>query len=301
MYVGAGCKTDHCSEDVGVFACSQVEWKAALYPNTLGQGPRQAEPIASKFWHQLHTIDCGRDFRFVVCSLLAPPCRAGVTKPLPPCREICEAAVDHCLPIMTKNYLTWPDDTFNCHQLPYSNQEPCLKYRDGEVIFPQEFNQDCSKHDYEYFYDNYSYEDGNYLDHLPTLEVDDDDEGGDDDPQPDSQGSGDGIDSTVWDIDFVPNEEEYYDNHNNPQAPSPTLTKSSIPATIATTTTTTTTTTTPTPTTTTTSPATPIPTVTPKIRFAPVPTPLQPLPPQHQPTTGKTGAGYLQREEYVNG
>ncbi|XP_042221756.1 uncharacterized protein LOC121866215 [Homarus americanus] len=158
-----GCDTDHC-QDVGVWACSGVEWTHAIFPNLLGQGPREAEPVASKFWHQLHTIACSHEFRFVVCGVLAPPCAPGLTKPLPPCREVCDSAMKQCLPIMEKYYLFWPEDTFTCQELPYSHQEPCLRYHQGQVVFPPGVNTDCSHQDYSY--EDYDYEG---YDQLPAL------------------------------------------------------------------------------------------------------------------------------------
>ncbi|KAK7078879.1 hypothetical protein SK128_008025 [Halocaridina rubra] len=153
------CSTEQC-QDVGVWACSDVEWKQAIFPNLLGQGPQEAEPMASNFWHQLHTIGCSSEFRFVVCGLLAPPCAPGLTKPLPPCREVCDSALQQCLPKMEQFYLTWPENTFTCNQFPYSHQEPCLRYHQGQVVFPPGINTDCSSKDHKDSYD-----------HLPAISL----------------------------------------------------------------------------------------------------------------------------------
>ena len=165
---GMACSTEHC-KNYTVYVCQNVEWKRSIYPNLLGQTLLEAEPLASLFWHQIHTISCSSEFQFLVCSVLAPPCIPGVTAPIPPCRELCDLAVAQCLPIMKQYGLTWPENSFQCQDFPLSHQSPCLYFRHGEIVYPPGVISGCedakthddlpdsspSDNDYDEFYIDY--------------------------------------------------------------------------------------------------------------------------------------------------
>lgn len=279
MWRVSGCSTEHC-QDVGVWACSDVEWTQAIFPNLLGQGPREAEPLASMFWHQLHTIHCSHEFRFVVCGVLAPPCAAGLTKPLPPCREVCDSAMEQCLPIMEKYYLSWPNETFTCQQLPYSHQEPCLRYHQGEVVFPPGVNTDCSHQEYDYA--DYDYDE---YDHLPTLTLHEDRPTGSTEAETQHEDDTDAGYLGFFASDEV---ETYYDTI---EAPNTTLASHTPPPTTTTISTLTTSRTT----------SHPPESTTPRIRFAPAPTPTTGLSSRSPAVSTDQGTSYLHGAEIVNG
>ena len=127
-----------------MYVCNNVEWKSSVFPNLLNQSLPESEYLASQFWHQLHTISCDLEFQFLVCSILSPPCIPGVTEPIPPCRELCQLSLAQCLPLMRKYGLSWPDESFFCEDLPYTHEQPCLYFREGQVIYPPGVMTDCA-------------------------------------------------------------------------------------------------------------------------------------------------------------
>lgn len=270
-----GCDDAHCQE-VGLWACRGVEWDRALFPNLLGQGPREAEGTAAKFWYQVNTLGCSQEFRFVVCSLLAPPCRPGVDKPLPPCREVCESALRQCLPVMERNLLTWPKNTFTCPMLPFSHERPCLRYHQGQVVFPSTYASLCATH-HHHHHDLYEYYDDDY------------DNGTDHSSERRLQGS-----DTTRDGEYYGDDYDYQEASGGwPNTPTTTTTTTTTQPTTTTSSSTTTTTTPP--------PASTPLTEAPKIVFASTLHPVSPLTSRTLSPRSEHEAGYLLGSGVVNG
>lgn len=57
---------------------------------------------------------------FFICSIYTPMCTAEYTKPLPPCRSLCERAKAGCAGILSYYSFTWPD-SMQCDQFPEHN------------------------------------------------------------------------------------------------------------------------------------------------------------------------------------
>lgn len=98
-------------------------------PNLLGHGSlREAEQRAAA-WLPLLSQRCHPDVGRFLCSLFAPVCGAELGGPPRPCRSLCEAVLDGCLPVISAFGFAWPE-TFNCSRFP-SGTERCLAAATG--------------------------------------------------------------------------------------------------------------------------------------------------------------------------
>ncbi|KAK6296471.1 hypothetical protein J4Q44_G00326130 [Coregonus suidteri] len=84
-------------------------------PNLLGHDSLKEAQQQSAAWLPLVSKLCHLDTNKLLCSLFAPVCQP--EGPVRPCRGLCEAVRDGCLPVMSAFGFPWPD-MFNCTGFP---------------------------------------------------------------------------------------------------------------------------------------------------------------------------------------
>ncbi|KAJ3590313.1 hypothetical protein NHX12_008266 [Muraenolepis orangiensis] len=97
--------------------CHGVGYKDMRLPNLLGHDTLREAQQQSASWLPLVSKLCHRDTRRFLCSLFAPVCLPELTGPLSPCRSLCEAVRDGCVPVMSAFGFPWPE-MFNCTRFP---------------------------------------------------------------------------------------------------------------------------------------------------------------------------------------
>ncbi|XP_035648396.1 secreted frizzled-related protein 2-like [Oncorhynchus keta] len=95
--------------------CHGVGYGDMRLPNLLGHDSLKEAQQQSAAWLPLVSKLCHRDTKKFLCSLFAPVCLP--EGPVRPCRGLCEAVRDSCLPVMSAFGFPWPD-MFNCTQFP---------------------------------------------------------------------------------------------------------------------------------------------------------------------------------------
>ncbi|XP_056613120.1 secreted frizzled-related protein 2-like [Triplophysa dalaica] len=97
--------------------CSGIGYREMRLPNLLGhESPREAQQ-QSAAWTPLLGKHCHPDARRFLCALFAPVCLPELAVPVRPCRSLCEAVRDACLPVMSAFGFPWPE-MFNCSRFP---------------------------------------------------------------------------------------------------------------------------------------------------------------------------------------
>jgi len=97
--------------------CSGIGYEEMRLPNLLGHDTAREAQQQSASWLPLLGKHCHRDSRRFLCSLFAPVCLPEVPVPVRPCRSLCEAVRDACLPVMSAFGFPWPE-MFNCSRFP---------------------------------------------------------------------------------------------------------------------------------------------------------------------------------------
>ncbi|XP_061684517.1 secreted frizzled-related protein 2-like [Syngnathoides biaculeatus] len=101
--------------------CHGIGYRHMRLPNLLGHDSLREAQQQSAAWLPLVSKLCHRDTRKFLCSLFAPVCVADYGGPVSPCRSLCEAVRDHCVPVMSAFGFPWPE-MFNCSRFPRFTQ-----------------------------------------------------------------------------------------------------------------------------------------------------------------------------------
>ncbi|XP_052472608.1 secreted frizzled-related protein 2-like isoform X2 [Carassius gibelio] len=104
--------------------CFGIGYGEMRLPNLLGHDSAREAQQQSAAWMPLLGKHCHPDTRRFLCSLFAPVCLPGVKAPVRPCRGLCEAVRDACLPVMSAFGFPWPE-MFNCSRFP-DGSELCI-------------------------------------------------------------------------------------------------------------------------------------------------------------------------------
>ncbi|XP_067308010.1 secreted frizzled-related protein 2-like isoform X2 [Pseudorasbora parva] len=104
--------------------CSGIGYGEMRVPNLLGHDSAREAQQQSAAWMPLLGKHCHRDTRRFLCSLFAPVCLPEVAASVGPCRSLCEAVRDACLPVMSAFGFPWPE-MFNCSRFP-DGSELCI-------------------------------------------------------------------------------------------------------------------------------------------------------------------------------
>ncbi|XP_019741650.1 secreted frizzled-related protein 2-like [Hippocampus comes] len=97
--------------------CHGVGYRYMRLPNLLGHDTLREAQQQSAAWLPLVSKLCHRDTKKFLCSLFAPVCVPDYSGPVSPCRSLCEAVRDHCVPVMSAFGFPWPE-MFNCSRFP---------------------------------------------------------------------------------------------------------------------------------------------------------------------------------------
>ncbi|KAI3354365.1 hypothetical protein L3Q82_018893, partial [Scortum barcoo] len=97
--------------------CHGIGYRHMRIPNLLGHDTLREAQQQSAAWLPLISKLCHRDTKKFLCSLFAPVCLPELSGPVSPCRSLCEAVRDGCVPVMSAFGFPWPE-MFNCSRFP---------------------------------------------------------------------------------------------------------------------------------------------------------------------------------------
>lgn len=97
--------------------CHGIGYRHMRIPNLLGHDSLKEAQQQSAAWLPLISKLCHRDTKKFLCSLFAPVCLPELSGPVSPCRSLCEAVRDGCVPVMSAFGFPWPE-MFNCSRFP---------------------------------------------------------------------------------------------------------------------------------------------------------------------------------------
>nr|XP_057935765.1 secreted frizzled-related protein 2-like [Doryrhamphus excisus] len=101
--------------------CHGIGYRHMRLPNLLGHDSLREAQQQSAAWLPLISKLCHRDTKKFLCSLFAPVCVPDYSGPVSPCRNLCEAVRDHCVPVMSAFGFPWPE-MFDCSRFPRETQ-----------------------------------------------------------------------------------------------------------------------------------------------------------------------------------
>lgn len=101
--------------------CHGVGYSEMRLPNLLGHDTMKEALQQAASWVPLLTKQCHRETKKFLCSLFAPVCISQMEEPIFPCRSLCEAVRDSCLPVMAAFGFPWPE-MLNCSRFPGGNE-----------------------------------------------------------------------------------------------------------------------------------------------------------------------------------
>lgn len=112
--------------------CHGIGYRSMWIPNMLGHDSLREVQQQSAAWLPLISKHCHRDTKKFLCSLFAPVCLPEVSGPVSPCRNLCEAVRDGCVPVMSAFGFPWPY-MFNCTRFPHETELciPVSEEQDG--------------------------------------------------------------------------------------------------------------------------------------------------------------------------
>lgn len=115
--------------------CHGIGYRRMWVPNLLGHESLKEAQQQSVAWLPLVSKLCHRDTKKFLCSLFTPVCVSELSGPVSPCRSLCEAVRDGCLPVMSAFGFPWPE-MFECSRFP-TGTELCIPPT-GERDRPEE-------------------------------------------------------------------------------------------------------------------------------------------------------------------
>ncbi|NXA79889.1 FZD8 protein, partial [Thryothorus ludovicianus] len=116
-------------QEITVPLCKGIGYNYTYMPNQFNHDTQDEAGLeVHQFW-PLVEIQCSPDLRFFLCSMYTPICLSDYTKPLPPCRSVCERAKAGCAPLMRQYGFAWPD-RMRCDRLPEQGSPDtlCMDY-----------------------------------------------------------------------------------------------------------------------------------------------------------------------------
>ncbi|XP_066489751.1 secreted frizzled-related protein 2-like [Tiliqua scincoides] len=122
--------------------CHDVGYLEMRLPNFMGHTSLAEVIPKSAAWQHLVRTDCHPYARMFLCSLFAPVC---LDTFIQPCRSLCVAVWDSCMPALQCQGHTWPS-SLNCDRFP-ADDDVCLESLGKEYsvlkAFPKPTCQTC--------------------------------------------------------------------------------------------------------------------------------------------------------------
>ncbi|KAK2711771.1 hypothetical protein QYM36_012778 [Artemia franciscana] len=135
---------DRC-QPIEVPMCRNMPYNLTSFPNFLGHENQAEVMIAMEQYSISSWTNCSPYLTFLLCSFYIPLCTFDFTsKPIPPCREVCEAVLEDCKDI--QGLLEFPlPSRIDCDSLPPKDGDVCIapETQDNAMIINDGFDFEC--------------------------------------------------------------------------------------------------------------------------------------------------------------
>lgn len=103
-----------------------LPYNMTMFPNALEQLSQKHARQKIDLFRAIVAINCSREAGFFLCSYHLPICApAFKSRPIRPCRSVCEKVMADCMPTIRKFKREWPEDVI-CGDLPSYNSDVCV-------------------------------------------------------------------------------------------------------------------------------------------------------------------------------
>ncbi|CAL9683851.1 unnamed protein product [Knipowitschia caucasica] len=124
--------------------CHGIGYRQMRLPNLLGHDSLREAQQQSAAWMPLVSKLCHRDTKKFLCSMFAPVCLPELSAPVSPCRSLCEAVRDGCVPVMSAFGFPWPE-MFNCTRFPRGTELCIPATGEGDTLPDEELKNEAIK------------------------------------------------------------------------------------------------------------------------------------------------------------
>jgi len=111
---------DRC-EPISMPLCRDMPYNSTQFPNLLGQHSQEEAGLQAHHFFPLVKYNCSAALPWFLCSVFAPACTAHA-RPLPPCRDTCEAARRGCEAQISAFGFAWPQ-SLACERFPAAAED----------------------------------------------------------------------------------------------------------------------------------------------------------------------------------
>ena len=114
-------------EPIKIPLCERhLPYNMTMFPNALEQLSQKHARQKIDLFHNIVAINCSREAGFFLCSYHLPICAPVFkSRPIRPCRSVCEKVMADCMPTIRKYKAKWPEDVV-CEDLPSYNSDVCV-------------------------------------------------------------------------------------------------------------------------------------------------------------------------------
>ncbi|XP_068721210.1 secreted frizzled-related protein 3-like [Montipora capricornis] len=114
-------------EPIKIPLCQRhLPYNMTMFPNALEQFSQKHARQKIEFFRGIVSLNCSKEAGFFLCSYHLPICAPSFkTRPIRPCRSVCEKVMADCMPTIRKFEANWPEDV-KCNELPSYNSDVCV-------------------------------------------------------------------------------------------------------------------------------------------------------------------------------
>ena len=115
-------------EPVRIPLCQKhLPYNMTMFPNALEQLSQQYARQKIDLFRAIVAINCSKEAGFFLCSYHLPICAPEFkSKPIRPCRSVCEKVMADCLATIRRYKRKWPEDVV-CKDLPSYESDVCVR------------------------------------------------------------------------------------------------------------------------------------------------------------------------------
>ena len=134
--------SDRC-EPLSISLCRGLPYNQTMLPNLLGHSNQQLAALELHRYQPLVKLRCSPHLQMFICTFFAPVCTE-LASPIPPCRNLCEAARSGCEKFVGSFSIEWSKE-FDCAQFPtFGGSELCI-WKPNDYSALQSLHQDSSR------------------------------------------------------------------------------------------------------------------------------------------------------------
>lgn len=114
-------------EPIKISLCQKhLPYNMTMFPNALEQLSQQYARQKIDLFRAIVAINCSKEAGFFLCSYHLPICAPEFkSKPIRPCRSVCERVMADCLATIRRYKRKWPEDVV-CKDLPAYDSDVCV-------------------------------------------------------------------------------------------------------------------------------------------------------------------------------